>query len=1283
MDSCLISKSQLSDLPLNALKELRYLFEHNKVEYIETLISEVKKRSDLALTQIEDTLRRSLGSTTLTWEHFLQLLEEEINDHEKAKKLITFGLKKIFLSKGSRVDFSANPTKYTHPQYKVTYMEFLRHESSDLCLLVLNQNTLLLTDRLHKIIYSKIDFRRDFEKHFQAKLFREQQERDRIEKEMRLRNIGVSYVSSSSESSHLDSKNRSKSYDFNILKYAGIENPKRKKSRRLNSKVLNFRNQPSIEEDIPLDLSTILTEGTTDNPNNSDTKSNKSFNSSYLNNYGSSVRQAKNNLRSRASISSTTNNMDSSPRASKNIMQLTPSISSSRRNIARDNTQRISMFLGKDRVKFDENISNSGIKFYSTIRKPNGGKREDDSIFSEIAKMENLVADVRMKLRRNDSKRDSHHYSKAEGKMIKKMFNKFKLCPPLAPPQKMRPQSPLSKTVDSRMNVMDLTMGDFQQIIDDEVEKKREEQFNSLVSGFKNREKKFRRNLGWIGQIIAGDTQNIKIKQIETPTTHKRLFGYKMYNYERLTESVFDNVKGVGTKLSVSSCYYAPIFDLFIVGFLSRDVFSYKIEIGRDERYELIKIEEYRNKDFLSHIAMFYGVVASIMFMLVVERMSSIKVFEMTQSEIPNRILSDNLQNQNVRFSIDVENDIRIFEFNPLGGAVYSDCKSRVFVLEQVEIENFDITKNVEIPQQFDSTTVNALAFGKSSSIVAIGTVAGDFLLYDIQLEKTVFQYKEIRCKIIDIRIVEALKNVYVFWENHKFKVLDSLTLQFVQEGGESGMPEKANFVYFPNIDINMDYRMIYERTKRKLGTSEGANEIALNLLNSGRLNKIVASPFSCIYFGASLFTRYNLSMRSELQVDEAISIFKNRNPQSILKELEERWVHCIFCPMKKGILLVNDKLYMIFIKQNEYFHGMLEIDDEIARGWISPDGEKLFFCSTSGIINQYALPNLIKEREIQVPLDGIEYSDTLEEGYSFCFINRPNEIYSLKRSELLYKTIIIKELTNGKNVDSMKLREPILATYSVSSYIVIITEDFELLMFKKRNMKIVKTLSLKEGIDINLFQMKDIESGNTHQKILIDKFVSDSMIGLRFEGGAILIIQFSKRTTTNISIFTHILVGEMVCCLDNSETLYTFDSNNNFRSYKFTPEEYISFKEINKLLNNKSIQVQIRKVRRNSVRSIDNIEMASYILGRSGRCYTQQLESRVDQYSIKKPIKMYWNEDQQIFIQDSDFGIYILNLEGIFQKKLNSRTICKEIDRIQIREQKTKKNRKMIRRRK
>ena len=118
--------------------------------------------------------------------------------------------------------------------------------------------------------------------------------------------------------------------------------------------------------------------------------------------------------------------------------------------------------------------------------------------------------------------------------------------------------------------------------------------------------------------------------------------------------------------------------------------------------------------------------------------------------------------------------------------------------------------------------SITALRFNKFANRIVVGTKTGELYIYDVDINKILYKMVDIKVKVIEIRLVEALKKIFIFWENHRMRVLDAFSLEVVQEvRNDLVFNCKANLAYMTDIDLQIDYKMVYEKKKREVPKGE------------------------------------------------------------------------------------------------------------------------------------------------------------------------------------------------------------------------------------------------------------------------------------------------------------------------------------------------------------------------------------------------------------------------------------------------------------------------------
>lgn len=110
------------------------------------------------------------------------------------------------------------------------------------------------------------------------------------------------------------------------------------------------------------------------------------------------------------------------------------------------------------------------------------------------------------------------------------------------------------------------------------------------------------------------------------------------------------------------------------------------------------------------------------------------------------------------------------------------------------------------------------------------------------------------------------MKNIYIFWQNGKIKVLDSITYDILQE--TKGFKKvlkvvgpntvEKQFVYMTNIDDILD-NPLSTLDEKKISIVEKFSEKIAKPIRYNSLDRQILNGNICIVFGNSHFNLYNL----------------------------------------------------------------------------------------------------------------------------------------------------------------------------------------------------------------------------------------------------------------------------------------------------------------------------------------------------------------------------------------------------------------------------------------
>ena len=220
-------KFRLIDLPKHEMKQIRYMFQKDRIPFFKNLLIQLMRRT----AELPERLAKLFGSfindenTPVSWEIFLQVLEAEMNfiDEKGGGSEIDYGSKTIYLREPAIVkNMSQQPTKFFHPQYQLKFCEYITLANHKLAIVVVNKSTLCLMNDSMSKIFARVNFSRDFGRHEQGKLHRRMKHKKRLEEEekkrthirRRLEDFGDSEPKMGPQEV---------SYDFDVMLYAGLK----------------------------------------------------------------------------------------------------------------------------------------------------------------------------------------------------------------------------------------------------------------------------------------------------------------------------------------------------------------------------------------------------------------------------------------------------------------------------------------------------------------------------------------------------------------------------------------------------------------------------------------------------------------------------------------------------------------------------------------------------------------------------------------------------------------------------------------------------------------------------------------------------------------------------------------------------------------------------------------------------------------------------------------------------------------------------------------------------
>ena len=731
----------------------------------------------------------------------------------------------------------------------------------------------------------------------------------------------------------------------------------------------------------------------------------------------------------------------------------------------------------------------------------------------------------------------------------------------------------------------------------------------------------------------------------------QRKFGEKIYDYSKFSENNCNN-NGSGTELEITACYYWKHLDILLLAMLTRELFSYKVHYDRTQRMGLsfVKLEEIRTSHFYTKMNIFKSILGkNKFFFMTISHFNTIKIYALDAMDSPGKLLSRNIQRNKLKFVISIKNIITASHMFR-GGLVYSSMKNNIYVINQVETERFRLLKKVKLKQKFTSTTISALCFGKSTALLMVGTTVGEFYVYDIDISKVVFKYKDHNAKIIEIRYCEGLKNIYIFWENHKAKVMDALTYEIMQEMEDLEAAGQSNFVYMTDIDeildspITLKEKEAFNSKNGGAGKGKTGSKAAKKSQNEGKgeetalekFSEILAKPIrwkrlvtqirkgkACIIFGSSRFSIYNLYIRADKEFKEMLSNFKKVNEmaledlagdeeaQQILNKVyreDFEWIHIAVDHAKSSIVLVNEKKFLVyysFAESKTLKHSMIDIQGQIIRLDIIEAGKKLLIANREGDFVLYNLTHMSKMLEVSTPLTSVIWVEPLDDVYQMVFFNEPDEVICLRRMKGINQSFKVKELQLGVNMDAFRLTSAILLVRSFSLYIICLQETFKMVVFKRKNMKVQKEFDLLEHFTEQ--QMLRYPKSSFYQYIQ-EVTMIESILYIHFDGGRVIILKFNENSISDLTVHSQLLNYQFLMGIEaGGGKLIALDEAFQLKFYDYTPENYITYKQVKDISANKEIMKKLTNYQKRSNSSMGVRQLAAKLLNKTGDALTEE----------------------------------------------------------------------------
>jgi hypothetical protein len=617
-------------------------------------------------------------------------------------------------------------------------------------------------------------------------------------------------------------------------------------------------------------------------------------------------------------------------------------------------------------------------------------------------------------------------------------------------------------------------------------------------------------------------------------------------------------------------------------------------------------------------------------FMIVIVQFNNIRIYELQKTEQRHKILENNFKASLLRYTITISTLItksHLFR----GGLAYSTLQNNIYIVRQTETSKFKQIKKVQIYQKFRNCTISALYYGASTSILLIGTTIGDLFIYDTDISKIVHKFRDYNNKIVDIRFSEELRNVYIFWDNFKLKVMDLTSYEILEQTEDLDALGRSTFIYMSDIDeilASPITKTEEERMKKEDVFAQFSESIAKTIRWKRLENKVNRGELS-IVFGNCNFSILTFHIRKDKEFKEILNNYtqisnllndtsSNRAlKQQIIEKVcspKFKWVMVNVSDTQDSIILLNEKKFFVCYNLREDLiikSSMIDMPGEIIRMDVFEEATKLLLANTTGNLVVYNMIHMSKILEVSLPLSSVIWAEQLKEMYVAAFFHQPDEIYCIRQRQGVNQIFNVKKIEIGKNVHAVRLRSPILLVRSYNLSIICILENFTIVLLKRKNMKKMKEFDLLEHLKIEHFLR---EPGTNQFQFVEEVEMRKATMFIHFDGGRIVVLKFNEKTVTDLAVQS-MLMGDNDFRMgvdDEGKTLFCLTNSLELEAYNYTPDNYISVKDMKSLRENKEIMKKIAKLQK-SKSEVNWSMLSKNYLGKTGKIF--ELNSKSDMY--------------------------------------------------------------------
>lgn len=932
-------KFELLDIPRSELAEIRYLVENKHITKFGELVLHIMKKFN---SLMPEHIAMSIGGhmnpedpKSINWDAFLQILEEEVSIKDKLYNQMNFGSNKILMQQEAETDLSEPPRSFFYQDYQINQFKVISDSQGAMqfCLMVVNNNSLAITDLEFNELICRIYFERDFKAKFKEELRKKNAKAEKILKEQARQQIKL--YSITLDESYEDGDTLGINHTFDVMKYSGLDTEPysltqpdrssiakrhtvdtRRTSSRRGIDNSQYRNQsirindaisrPSVRSNSKKSLVSrreivkSVRKGGVHSPaasrkESSKAKGNDDISIDESRRSNSIFRKSKGNYNDSNKNFQITKmippgkNLDSLGSVDLGLTPKTNSKNSIRLN---DLNER-------------EFMLPSTKKRLSTLGYNYGNKTALDhlrleTLFSKISQVKEEDPEARRK--------------------TYKLFTAFKSL--VAEPGAGLPELKNSTTFagyeegDSFFDEVDLTTMTNQDIAREYHKKLMTAKVIKQVNDFQKHAKTFKRNLQrmdyqMVNRTVGMDpnasksTHNASGNKVSGSSIDARSRSYD----PTASSSMNSRANVLTTKRSKS--YLMDLEDIGFSPIRIDDPFKLKnyktwhekpknnadlltcvsiyywkkinmvfvgfltrelsaFSLEYKQEYYLRKSEEVVLDTFCNQMCCMRSEYKPDMyFMLLQVGYNCVQIYNIPADYKRSELLKSTLSKKNMIFSVELSFNPKI-KLLPYGFVVINEEKI-VQIYKQCDITDFHKGFEVALYLKHKAVTVKTIDYSSRLGLVAVGTTHGDIYVIDCEVNRIAFKYHKYKVPVVECKICEILKCLFCFWENGKFCFFDLLNFEVVQEF--------SLFSSDATLKMNRKATWSYfppidEDMESLVSTSDFFDESTRNRLAQVLEERFLTGRYY-VYFGNSSFTKFSMKIDKELQFNEIVSKIK------------------------------------------------------------------------------------------------------------------------------------------------------------------------------------------------------------------------------------------------------------------------------------------------------------------------------------------------------------------------------------------------------------------------